>query len=635
MVGIPPHFLSVFFILGLLTVMAYAWQRFNEPSFPNKETLPHAVEPLRYLFLKPAYRKARLTYLAVSLGLYCILVWPGPSMIEVLEKFGLEKFPPQAWALLVALFMVGLAPNSNMKWLTMIEDHLRRIVHGFFLVPDGIEKTIGILEDARYDPPPSQLNAIPSPQKERLREDLKLSTGTLQYRWARATMLMASLRQMGAGAAHPLRRAAFEPFQEDFNGIVEKYRALKQDIEALRENPTNSEGEENLVASVDNLLKRIYAYISWGIRHQADNEGAVDETLEELGFRVPQIGGRRLFDIVAPAAGFVAGITIIFWLTVDFVDHMISADGNTLSGSVLYALSAGMAAGLMYGFAAIIALQGRAAQIERKVWREYSPRCLMPIAIKAGLVTWIAIVASTVLWRLPATLQSLTGMAEGIKSIAGGAAMSGPSGDEWKFLPIKIATAMPWLLAGATVSAVLASSMGSDVRRTDRRQRIRDALILSGALGVAAVTAQLIQASLQDLLQDRSSFDLVPIVGLAGAVCGAVIGYMVPQACRANLVTPPDPIMARALRELLKRAETALGTRAAAEDWVFTPLNELGGITPAEAIQNKTHATGVGRFLDQEAARRREEISYVRTERPAPVLIEGGRGSERPAASVA
>src|SRR5262245_5793990 len=634
MVGIPPHFLSVFFILGLLTVMAYAWQRFNEPSFPNKETLPHAVEPLRYLFLKPAYRKARLTYLAVSLGLYCILVWPGPSMIQVLEKFGLEKFPAPAWALLVALFMVGLAPNSNMKWLTMIEDHLRRIVHGFFLVPDGIEKTIGILEDARYDPPPSQLNALPSPQRERLRDDLKLSTATLQYRWARATMLMASLRQMGAGASHPLRRAAFEPFQEDFNGIVEKYRALKQDIEALRENPTNSEGEENLVVSVDNLLKRIYAYISWGIRHQADNEGAVDETLEELGFRVPQIGGRRLFDIVAPAAGFVAVIAIVFWLTVDFVKRMMGT-GDPLSESVLLALTSGTAAGLMYGFAAIIGLQGRAAQIERKVWREYSPKCLIPIAIKAGLVTWIAIVASTVLWTLSDTLQSLSGIAQVIKSAAGGGAVDSPSPPEWKTFPIGIATAMPWFLAGAPASTVIAISMGSDVRRTDRQQRIRDALILAAALGGAVVAAQLIQASLQDLLQDRNSFGLVPIIGLAGAVCGAVIGYMVPQACRANLVTPPDPIMARALRDLLNRAEAALGTRAAAQDWVFTPISELGGITPAEAVQNKTHATGVGRFLDLEAERRRDEISSVRSDRPAPVLIEGGRGSERPAASVA
>jgi len=53
--------------------------------------------------------------------------------------------------------------------------------------------------------------------KDKLRNDLKLPTGSLQYRWARATMLIMSLRQMGSGADHPLRKAAFEPFDEDFN----------------------------------------------------------------------------------------------------------------------------------------------------------------------------------------------------------------------------------------------------------------------------------------------------------------------------------------------------------------------------------------------------------------------------------
>ena len=59
-----------FFFLGFWVVVAYAWQRFNEPSFPNQQALPRAVEPLRYLFLRPTYRKARLTYVVGLLLLY-------------------------------------------------------------------------------------------------------------------------------------------------------------------------------------------------------------------------------------------------------------------------------------------------------------------------------------------------------------------------------------------------------------------------------------------------------------------------------------------------------------------------------------------------------------------------------------
>jgi hypothetical protein len=122
------------------------------------------------------------------------------------------------------------------------------------------------------------------------------------------------------------------------------------------------------------------------------------------------------------------------------------------------------------------------------------------------------------------------------------------------------------------------------------------------------------------------------LVALAGFVCGAVIGFKVPVACRINLVTPVNPIMARALRELLAQANVALGSDTAARDWVFAPNGDLDGITPAEAVQYKTQATGVGRLLEAEAVRRREE---TRSERPTPVVIEGGRSASGLPGSIA
>ena len=106
----------------------------------------------------------------------------------------------------------------------MIEEQIRRNVHEFYLVPDGVKKTIAVLEDAPYEPPASQLEAVPDAQRERLQADLRLGRGSLRYRWARATMLMASLNQMGAGTVHPLRKAAFEPFAEDFDAIHSRHK---------------------------------------------------------------------------------------------------------------------------------------------------------------------------------------------------------------------------------------------------------------------------------------------------------------------------------------------------------------------------------------------------------------------------
>jgi hypothetical protein len=511
------------------------------------------------------------------------------------------------------------------KWLNVVEEWLRRWVHAWFLLPDGIERTIGVLEDARYDPPPSQLSLVENPAtRERLQENLKAPTGTLRYRWARTAVLMVSLRQMGAGATHPLKRAAFEPFEEDFKAILVSYRALRPDVEAVLNNPTGSDSEENLVTSVDSLLKRVYAYISWGVLQQADREGDIDHTLEELGFRIPKTGGRRLLDIVAPAALLVALITMVFFLTMD-AGRWAMGKGTHVSDTVIAALSPTIAAALMYGSAVFIALKGRAAQIEEKAWREGSPRCLIPIAIKAGLVTWGVIIAATVISdQFPQVWRSLSAMVHALKSFIAGTAIDSAV-EGWSFLPIRIATALPWVLVGATASAVLASSLGGDVRRIDRSQRVREAIILGIAVGLAAGAALSIQLALTDKLEGRpGSFGDVPLTALAAFACGAVIGFKVPVACRINLVTPLDPIMARALQDLLAQAKVALGSETAARDWVFAPNGDLDGITPAEAVQYRTQATGVGRLLEAEAVRRREE---VRSERPTPVVIEGGRSA--------
>ena len=631
------QFWSIFFLIGLLVVMAYAQQHFNEPSFPQRETLPRTVDPLRYLFLRSTYGRARLAYVVGLSALYVLLVAPGPIMIRTLGDVGFKDFPDKAWALLIALVLTGVgAAPASVKWLNVLEEWLRRWVHTWFLVPDGLERTIGVLADARYDPPSSQLSLVENPAtRERLQENLKAPTGTLRYRWARTAVLMVSLRQMGAGATHPLRRAAFEPFEEDFKAILTSYRALRQDVEAVLNDPTDSDREENLLTSVDSLLKRVYAYISWGLLQQADCEGDIDQTLEELGFRIPKTGGRRLLDIVAPATLLVALITMVFWLTIDAGRWAMGGSTGTdtdVSDTVIGALYPAIAAALMYGSAVFIALKGRAAQIEEKAWREGSPRCLIPIAIKAGLVTWGVIIAATVIGQFSQVWQSLPAMVQGLKSfIASTTTDSAVQG--WSILPIRIATAFPWVLVGATASAVLASSLRGDVRRIDRSQRVREAIILGIAVGLAAGAAQAIQLALTEKLEGApGSFGVVSLIALAAFACGAVIGFKVPVACRINLMTPLDPIMARALRDLLAQAKVALGSETAARDWVFAPNGDLNGITPAEAVEYKAQATGVGRLLEAEAVRRREE---ARSERPTPVVIEGGRHATGLAGSIA
>ena len=107
------------------------------------------------------------------------------------------------------------------------------------------------------------------------------------------------------GAPHPLKRAAFEPFKDEFfDDILVTYRALKLDVQAL--NPNDEDEEEKLSRSVENLLKRVYAYIGWGIRNQVDSEREVNQILKELGFRIPDRCHRTspFADIVVPAVSW-------------------------------------------------------------------------------------------------------------------------------------------------------------------------------------------------------------------------------------------------------------------------------------------------------------------------------------------
>jgi hypothetical protein len=158
--------------------------------------------------------------------------------------------------------------------------------------------------------------------------------------------------------------------------------------------------------------------------------------------------------------------------------------------------------------------------------------------------------------------------------------------------------------------------------------------MMATALGIAAAAAQLIQTSFVDYFRGLGWTNeplpadrLVWIEGLAEFACGAVIGFVVPFACRTNVITPVDPIVAHALRDLQRSATTALGSKAVGGDWVFTPNDDLRGITPAEAIQYRTHATGVDNLLEIAAQHQLEETRPDRSECPAPVLIEGGRAA--------
>jgi hypothetical protein len=261
------------------------------------------------------------------------------------------------------------------------------------------------------------------------------------------------------------------------------------------------------------------------------------------------------------------------------------------SPELISALSSATAASFMYGYAVVAALNGRFNQIEEKAWIQRSPRCYVPIAMYGGLASWAIIVASTVIWKPGETVSSLVGLWELAES------HDVQAGVSWTFLPTKIVTALPWFVAGATASILLAYFLAGDVRRTKIPDRWHDALALGGGLGLAAGVSEMIQMTFDDFITSNTLTygELIGqscLIAFAGVACGMVLGFFVPQAYKANIVTPLYADVAHMLKRLVKNAASAFGNEQAGENWAFTPAPELGGITPAEAIQHRalTHA---------------------------------------------
>jgi hypothetical protein len=613
------YFSLIYFAIGVIVVVVFAWPQFDKPSFQTQAALPRTVDPLRYLFLKSAYNRARLIYVAVLVLFYFILVLAGPSLARIVNV----SYDPNTWPLLIALVLVGVLPNQ--KWLTAIEDFVRRRVHAWFLVPEGTVDTIAVLEDTVYEPSQDQLEAVTNPaRRAKLARDLKLPVGTLQYRWARATMLMASLLQMHA----PLKRGAFEPFELDFQDILTSYKALEQVIEQFQNDSADGKSEDNLIQQIEKLLKRIYAYISWGVRYQAATEQNVDDILAQLGFRVPPTGGRQLFDIIAIPVIFLFVITFVLRLEYLFYFPVPGAPQKP-EAKILWAFSSAISSAFMYWSGMAIALKQRGNQIDQGRWREGSPACLLPIGNWSGLIAWGIIAATSVFVTMVYQPVELANSVTALMQKVGMAGSEQDVSQQWPFFPELLISAAPWFLVGAVASGMLAWMVGRNVVEEGISSRIHDATILAVALLIAAAASEALQESVIALLLNGPDASRLSIsfVALVGGVCGAIVGYFVPAKCRENLRTPPDRIMAQALQSLRAEADEKLGDDARAESWLFEARSELNGITPAEAVQYKGRATSAWRLLSNVSAGIGVDSRRPVADRSGPVVIEGGRGS--------
>jgi hypothetical protein len=152
------------------------------------------------------------------------------------------------------------------------------------------------------------------------------------------------------------------------------------------------------------------------------------------------------------------------------------------------------------------------------------------------------------------------------------------------------------------------------------KRRIKEGLLGGTAVGIAATLAQLIQGAIQWKIfgpMGPAALDIrVIAVGLVGFACGFSLGLFVPAGHRGSIVGPQDATLAKHLSSLLRQASVCFGGKNEAEAWVFESQADLGGITPAEAVQYTARANEVKRLLESKSRPERE--------RPPALVVHSG-----------
>ncbi len=156
---------------------------------------------------------------------------------------------------------------------------------------------------------------------------------------------------------------------------------------------------------------------------------------------------------------------------------------------------------------------------------------------------------------------------------------------EWRFLPELIVTAMPWFVAGAAASCLIAALLTGDVRRTRRRDRARDALILGAALGLAAAFGADAQDALGDSVKEATTLSRAHLRRRRRRARRRrpAAWYWGTWCLKPAVRTSPRPSRrtAKALDKAMQAARALIRGDEAAKNWLYTPRNDLGGITPA------------------------------------------------------
>jgi hypothetical protein len=554
-------------LIGLLVVIVFGIQKFNEPTFEASENQPETLFAPRFLALPRQYVNALLFYLGSLSLLFVLFSTAGANgFAGILTGTPLK---PEAFPLAVALILVGVIPN--VKWIQQVELFFRRIAHRRAFIPEGAQLMYTRLRSAEFDFSRYDRSEILEGELFRTveRTDFSAPRNSIEHRWARFTCLVYALRQFDNPDGDPadnfgnipqdLDRDFVKAYRPEYERLLVLHRNTQHAIANHRQGAlTDSVDIADLVRALQQALRRTYAFIGCAVRLKYPGDAGALNALADFGFKVkPLDPAPSIFYLIRWVALAMPTLIFVTVMVANFSGLEISQGNMTPEQTaLLWALSALM----VHGCAAWAAYKFRA---HLKYTAEWSGKPLQ--IIKAGIVGGCAGVAILLL-------------------------LDARFGTE-PFDMKEIMKMLPWLALTGTTGAFTSYFLDAPIA-VERGRRVREAAIQG--LVTALVTYLVLTVVPDDNIQGTMKYFVIFVTLLIGGS----LGFFLPH-CHRELERSLSGEAQSRIGEFAWEAARIFGDEARANEWLNQPNAGLGGATPVEAARSTIGGDRVRAVLRQ------------------------------------
>jgi hypothetical protein len=541
-------------LIGLLVVLVFGVQKFNEPTFQASEDQPETLFAPRFLALPRQYVNALLFYLGSLSLLYVVCSAAGTKGFA--EALNGTPLKPESFPLAIALIIVGIVPN--VKWIQQVELFFRRAAHRRAFIPEGAQLMHTRLRGAKFDFSKYDRPEILDDDVFRTieRSDFAAPRNSIEHRWARFTCLVYALLQLdnadGDAAddfgkiPEDLDLEFVSAYRLEYERVLMLHKNMQHGIASYRQGTLSDSGDvEDLAEALQQALRRTYVFIGCAVRLKYPIDAGAINALAHFGFKVkPLQPAPSMFYVIRWAALAMPALVFLAVIAAQIFGLEFPQDNMTpQQTAVVWALSSL----LVHGCAA---------------WAAYKLRARLKITSEWN-GTPIQIVSA--------------GVVGGVAGLAALLPLVALFGDE-PFTMSAAMKAMPWVALPGTTGAFTAYFLDTS-SEVARGRRLREAAIQGF---VTALVTYLVLTVQPDARMSGSMEYFVIFVTL---LIGGSLGFFLPH-CHRELERSFSGEAQSRIDDFRWEATRIFGDEAKANDWLNQPNAALGGMTPIAAAKS-------------------------------------------------